>query len=90
MIQQQGKTAKEWLQTRREWVKLNPPNHQGFWVCGLCGRWVHESEMELDHIEPRGSHPELRYEHSNLQPTHIACNRLKGSQRVVQREGEPL
>lgn len=64
----------EWLKARRQWVKSNPPNHQGYWECGICGRWVHEDEMELDHIEKRGSHPEKVFEQENLRPTHPLCN----------------
>lgn len=65
--------------TRRAWIKANPPNHQGYWVCGICKRWVHESEMELDHILPSGKYPHLIAEFSNLQPTHHKYNSEKGS-----------
>lgn len=71
----------EWLKVRREWIKLNPPNHQGQWVCGICGRSVHISEMEVDHI--KGRKGELLTDLSNLQPSHIYCNRLKGSKKWV-------
>jgi len=38
---------------RAQWVKRHPPNHAGFYYCHICGGWVHESEAELDHIEPK-------------------------------------
>ena len=72
----------DWNKTRRKWRELNPPNHQGYWICGICGQWVNESEMEVDHIKPRGGTTRhLRSDHSNLQPAHRRCNQLKGSKR---------
>ncbi|TAL08204.1 MAG: hypothetical protein EPO02_13535 [Nitrospirae bacterium] len=67
------------FKVRRAWIKANPPNHQGYYTCGICRRQVHESEMELDHILPSSSRPELIDDPNNLQPTHSICNRLKGS-----------
>lgn len=64
---------------RKRWRKLNPPNHQGYYTCALCFRWVHESEMSLDHILPRSRRPDLVLEITNLQPTHYLCNSKKGS-----------
>lgn len=61
-------------------MKLNPPNHQGQYLCGICAKTVHVSDFELDHILPRSSHPELKSVFDNLQPTHASCNRRKGSQ----------
>lgn len=74
-----GPVGKQWLQVRKAWVKLHPPNHQGYYICALCGRWVPEKVMELDHIVPRSRAPELRFVLENLQPTCHACNTTKGS-----------
>lgn len=74
-----GKKAKLRQKTRKAWIKANPTNHQGYWTCGICGRWVHESGMELDHILPSSGSPELLTDFNNLQPTHSICNRKKGS-----------
>lgn len=78
-----GKVTKKWLKTRREWIRLNPPNHQNFYECYICRRWVHKDEMELDHIISRTRAPHLRYELSNLTPSHSACNSEKGSKELV-------
>lgn len=78
-MKQQGKIGKLRVKVRRDWIKANPPNHQGYYQCGICKRWVHESEMELDHILPSGKFPHLIAEFSNLQPTHHFCNQKKGS-----------
>lgn len=74
-----GKVGKQWLADRAKWVKENPPNHQGYYTCYLCGGQVHLDEMALDHKKSRGRHPELRSDQSNLYPTHHACNNEKGS-----------
>lgn len=78
-MKRQGKIGKLRVKVRREWIRENPPNHQGYYICGICRRWVHESEMELDHILPSGKFPELIAGHNNLQPTHHQCNSDKGS-----------
>lgn len=63
-----GKVTQEWLKTRREWIKLHPPNHQGYYVCWK-GDWVKAEEMELDHIENRSTNPEKRNDFDNLRPS---------------------
>ena len=42
-----GKRNTEWLKARRVWVKNNPPDHTGYYVCGICGLPVHFSDMEV-------------------------------------------
>lgn len=78
-----GKISKAWIKTRREWIKANPPNHQGYWYCYICRQWVHETDMELDHVEPRGSGGVEKNRMGNLRPTHATCNRLKGSKHIT-------
>jgi 5-methylcytosine-specific restriction endonuclease McrA len=78
-MQRLGRVGKEWLKTRREWVRLNPPNHQGYYTCYLCGKWVPEKAMELDHVISRSRAPELRFSLNNLQASCAPCNRRKGS-----------
>lgn len=72
----------QWNRTRRVWVLNNPPNHQGQYVCGICGKTVHISDMELDHIIPRSGEPTSKHDSTNLQPSHAFCNQLKGSKRM--------
>ena len=74
-----GKVGKKWLQTRKEWVKLNPPNHAGYYICAIGGEYIPADEMELDHIQSRSRHPELRFDLNNLQPTCHNHNSEKGS-----------
>lgn len=71
-----------WLRIRKDWCKKHPPNHEGYYVCGICGKSVHDTDMELDHINPRSGSPASFADFSNLQPTHSFCNRQKGSRRL--------
>lgn len=54
------------------WLKQNPPNHQGYYECSICKKWVRN--IDLDHIRKRGSHPELKYELSNLRAVCRECH----------------
>lgn len=68
-----------WLTFRSHWLVEFPPLDNGYYICGICGHWVHESEVTLDHIIPRTA--ENMYDPDNIQPAHGRCNYLKGSQR---------
>lgn len=74
--------ASDWNKVRAAWKRANPPSHEGYYLCALCGKPVHMDDVEIDHIQPRSSSPHLVSEHSNLQPTHGTCNSLKGSKRL--------
>lgn len=71
------KVPEEWAKARKEFIKNNPPNNQGYWVCKRCGKWT--EDIEVDHIIPRSRAPELRFTQSNLQVLCPKCNRIKGS-----------
>lgn len=69
-----------WVMTRNLWFEQNPPDiDDEYYQCKLCPGAVHKSEATLDHIKPKGSHPELKYTLSNLQAAHGLCNQRKGS-----------
>ena len=85
MLKKHGKKHALWRIVRADWVRVNPPNHEGYYVCGICAKSVHVDDMELDHINPRSGNPESFADFLNLQPTHRWCNQQKGSKRV-----EPL
>ena len=74
-----GKRTKEWLKFRKEWIKLNPPNHQNYYLCGICAKPVKADEVELDHIDNRDG--SKLTDMNNIQPSHSICNRRKGSRR---------
>jgi len=77
-----GKNGKKWLATRRDFLSHNPPNHQGYYVCYLCGIWVPQNEITIDHIVSRSRAPELRFVFSNLAVCCSSCNEAKGSRSV--------
>lgn len=51
--------------------------------CYLCGQLIlKESEISADHVIPQALGGETK--ESNLKPTHIVCNNLKGTMPVEQ------
>jgi 5-methylcytosine-specific restriction endonuclease McrA len=74
-----GKIGKEWIKVRKQWLKDNPPNHQNYYVCAICAKWVEAENIEVDHILSRSRRPDLRFDHANLQPLCHRCNTKKGS-----------
>lgn len=83
MLNKRGPKARAWEKIRKAWIKANPPDHQGYYVCGICGTPVHIDDMELDHIIPRSGSPESFADFSNLQPAHgFPCNQQKASKRL--------
>lgn len=70
-----------WLKTRKRWLQKNPPNHQNYYVCHYCNKWVDASIITLDHIKSRSNRPDLRYDLNNLVPACYSCNMAKGSQK---------
>lgn len=73
------KLERQWLKTRKLWIKENPPNHEGYYICAIGGDWVPANAMKLDHIIPRSNRPDLRFVLNNLQPTCERHNNQKGS-----------
>lgn len=73
-IKQQGKHAKQW-KLFREKVAIPYLDAKYGHVCSVVGCTETES-LDVDHIFPRGSHPELRYVVTNLRylcrPHHVA------------------
>lgn len=69
----------DWLRFRKHWLQDNPPIDNGYYLCGVCGHWVREDEVTLDHIEPRTN--SNMFDTNNIQPAHGLCNYTKGSKR---------
>lgn len=67
-------------EVKMAWFLLNPPEYDGdYYQCRLCPFAVHTDVLTLDHIKPRSTYPQLKYDFENLQPAHVVCNSLKGS-----------
>lgn len=71
--------TQKWTRIRKLWIQLHPPNHQGYYECYLCFRWITTDALTLDHVKARSRYPELRFELNNLRPCCASCNREKGS-----------
>lgn len=80
----------------REWrvVRMRALERDGA-KCACCGRTArHGVVMNVDHIKPRGLHPELALDLANLQILCSECNQGKGNKfqtdwRAPSRSGTP-
>jgi len=77
-VRQIGKIGRRWREFRKEWLRNNPPPYQ----CGICGRYVSEEDVVLDHIISRSRRPDLRFDVENIQPSCYTCNTIKGSRSM--------
>lgn len=80
VLNEDYRRSEDWLRFRKHWLRKYQPMDNGCYLCGICGRWVVQSEVTLDHIEPRTM--ENMFQASNIQPAHGYCNYRKGSQRL--------
>lgn len=71
------RSSEDWLRFRTHWLNDNPPLDNHAYMCGICGHWIDEDEVTLDHIMPRRS--DNMFDYNNMQPAHWACNSRKGS-----------
>ena len=74
-----GKVGKKTMQATKQWRNENKPNHQGFYECYLCGRWITADEMQVEHTKSRARHPDLRTEKTLFKQSCYSCNESKGS-----------
>ena len=86
-ISTRGKVSNQMQKTRHVWFTHNPPDSNGYYHCYLnisdqCPNRLLPIETTLDHVQPRGSHPELRNDLLNLMPCCYWCNSLKGSRSL--------
>lgn len=73
-------------QLRKEWIKLHPPNHAGFYYCHIGGEWVHVQAADLEHIVPKSREPIDTTVPGWDEKLRMACrphNSLKGSRQDV-------
>lgn len=65
-------------------------------VCALCGKLLdktlkfpHPMSASADHIESWATAPQLRFDPSNGQATHLVCNQRKGSAAAAEQIPAP-
>lgn len=76
-IKQVGKITKQWRVFREEYFTRHPGNWLNQHMCAHCGNWFPKAQIDLDHIQGRGSHPELRFEDANIQKLCRTCHQRK-------------
>lgn len=74
-----GKIGRALSQQSHEWRDENPPNHEGYYICYLCGKWILPEEMNVEHTKSKAHHPGLRFDKGLLRPACGDCNEKKSS-----------
>lgn len=65
---------------KTRWRAVNAP-------CSICGQATIDYDaplgdpdaLEVDHVLPVKTHPQLEYDPTNRRPAHARCNRSKGA-----------
>lgn len=77
-----GKQERDWLKTRKKWMKLNPPTHEGYWFCVVGYAALDKYALTVDHDVSRSRDPSKRHELDNLNPMCYYHNNDKGSKTL--------
>ena len=72
----------EWRKTKAQWIKDNPPTHEGYWYCVVGFKALDKDSLTLDHDIPKGRNPSKRHSQVNLNPMCSWHNYLKGSRTL--------
>lgn len=73
-----GKQGKKIAAAVAKWKKTQTPNHEGYFICYMCRKWI--PYLMGEHVKSKARHPELRTDQKNLKPTCAECNEKKGSE----------
>lgn len=76
-ISRTGKVHKATQRAVNQWSKEQKPNHQGYYVCVYCEKWI--LYIRAEHTESKARHPELRTDKSRFFITCDEDNARKGS-----------
>jgi 5-methylcytosine-specific restriction endonuclease McrA len=83
-------TPKNFKIVKKQWLKANPPDRDGNYMCWICNRPVLADKVSLDHVAPVELYPEYAKELSNLRPSHEFCNQQRAvpvHSKIVSRFG---
>lgn len=72
-----GKVGKKTASAVAKWKRTQKPNHEGYFECYICGKWI--TYLEAEHVKSKARHPGLRTDPNNLKPTCDECNEKKRS-----------
>lgn len=76
-MRRQGKQGKRTASAVAKWKRTQKPNHQGYYICYICQKWV--TYLMAEHVKSKARSPESRTDLSNLRPVCAECNKEKGS-----------
>jgi 5-methylcytosine-specific restriction endonuclease McrA len=74
------KPGNKWQKVRLRWFAEHKADD---YACYICEVFLPRNETTLDHVQPRGSHPKLKHELTNLEPACMACQGGKGSKSLA-------
>lgn len=77
MINKLGRVGKETVAAVKAWKRTQKPNHEGYYECHYCLKWV--TYLMAEHMESKTRSPSLRIVHDNFVPVCAPCNKEKGS-----------
>lgn len=72
-----GRQGKRINSAVRKWKRQQEANHEGYFECYMCHKWIKYQEAE--HVKSKVRHPELRADQTNFKHTCDDCNAKKGS-----------
>lgn len=72
-----GRVARETSKAVARWKRTQEPNHEGYYVCYMCGRWI--KYLMAEHTKSKARYPQFRTDTKKLKPTCDSCNEIKGS-----------
>lgn len=75
-----GKQGKKTAAAVAKWKRNQQPNHQGYYICYLCGKWI--TYLMAEHVKSKARRPDLRTNPDNFQPVCESCNEKKGSKNA--------
>ena|SRR3990167_3022879 len=81
-LKKTGKKWNKWTAFRKKYLKNHPPNHEGYYQCYLCFRWIESKDITLDHVIPRSARPDLVFDENNIRLCCGQCNSEKGSKKL--------
>lgn len=88
MRNESNKSRTKRLQMNQEWLKENPPDHDGKWACYLriapnCLKRMGSLDLTFEHVEPKVKRPDLKFDKRNIKAACQPCNELKGSRTIT-------
>lgn len=94
MADRKRRGGARWLLVRQQ--AFNRDRRTGA-VCWICGKPIDYSlpissapkAWEADHYLPFDLHPEYEYDLPNIRPSHMSCNRARGTRAGIDLLGTP-